>query len=122
MDTDRKIELETVSLENLGGGTLGELFALKLTEVLENIWDPNTDPGAARKITLEVTFKPDEDRDSAGVSLKAKASLAPHRGSGTVIYMGRQGGTVKAVERNPKQLQMDLDEENRPAEFPAAGE
>jgi len=58
-------KLETVSLDNLGGGAAVEKFNDELVEVLRNIQDPNTSPTAMREIKLTVSLKPAEDRASA---------------------------------------------------------
>ena len=62
---------ETLTLENLGNGAAVELFDEALEKVLKNIMDPNTDPKAERSITMKVTFKPDENRDMAPVTLRS---------------------------------------------------
>jgi len=44
-------------LINFANGALAEQLENELDRVLENIYDPNTSPTAARKITLTVTLK-----------------------------------------------------------------
>ncbi len=76
-----------VNLNNLAGGGVAEQFNRELLKVLENIADPNTDAKKARKITLTVTLKADDERDIANVSFETKSSLAPAKTVGTKIVM-----------------------------------
>lgn len=58
-----------VALENFGNGALAEKFNAALQAIAENIQDPNTDPTAAREITIKVKLKPDHKRENIGVEL-----------------------------------------------------
>lgn len=58
-----------VTLENFGNGALAEKFNAALQAIAENIQDPNTDPTAAREITVKVKLKPDHKRENIGVEL-----------------------------------------------------
>ena len=62
-----------VTLDTLGGGALSELFTAELNRVLANIADPNTDEKAKRSISINVTLKPNRDRDIADVELTGTA-------------------------------------------------
>jgi len=96
-----------VRLDTLGGGAAVELFEKELRKVIENIYDPNTEPDAKRTITLKATFKPhDEGRDTVAVLLEAKSSVAPHKPHGTVVYVGREakGAPLVAVERDQRDM------------------
>ena len=68
---------DKVSLTNLGGGAAVELFDNELALVLDNIQDPNTEARKVRKITLEITIKPDNDRSFGEVMIQAKSAIAP---------------------------------------------
>lgn len=60
-----------LNLDTLQGGAARELFEIELQKVLRNIADPNTKPDAVRKLTLEVTIKPNEKRSMLYVAVKA---------------------------------------------------
>ena len=94
---------EKLSLATLAGGGAIERFDDALVQVVENICDVNTDPKAKRKITLTVTFAPNEERDYGDVSIDCKPTLAPPRPVPTIAFFGKRGGEYIAVESNPKQ-------------------
>jgi hypothetical protein len=105
---------DCITLSSIGNGAAFELFQERLTEVLENIQDPNTDPDAARKIVLEFTFKMrDESREMGGVTIKAKTVLAGPKPVGSIVYVGRRDGRAVAVEHDPRQIGMFDDESKK---------
>ena len=91
-----------VELSNLCGGAVPELFQRELDNVLANVVDPNTSATAARKITLEVTFKPKEDREYGEVTIKAKSALAAVKEVVQPIFFGKDGRRDAAFQSNPK--------------------
>lgn len=97
-------ELNEVSLDKLGNGAALELFDRELRRVIENIADVNTEAEAKRKITITVEIMPHESRDSAAVKIQAKSNIAPYKGHGTVVHIGREtkGGPLTALERNQR--------------------
>ncbi len=97
------MEQEPVSLATLGNGAAIELFNVELQRVLDNIVDENTKPKDTRKVILEVTIKPTEDRDFGQVSIVAKSKLAPLAPYGTNFFIGKHRGRGVAQEHNPKQ-------------------
>jgi len=96
-------QIQVVTLENLADGAAAELFQSELDKVLRNIQDPNTDATAVRKVTLEVTFSPDEEREMGDVRVKATSRLAGLKGAETRVFFGRHAGQLVATEWNPKQ-------------------
>ena len=67
------------SLSDLMDGGLEERFNQELTKVWQNVYDPNTNPTAARKVVMEVKIVPNERRDSVqfhvNVSSKDRKSV-----------------------------------------------
>ncbi len=108
---------EPVTLVSLGGGALVEHFDIELERVLKNIEDVNTDPEAARTITLKVTFKPNEERSIADIHISAASKLASIKPTRTVVYMGKKLGKTVAVESNPQQS--GLFDDKKPGPVPA---
>jgi len=92
-----------VGLDNLGKGAALVLFDGELRKVLDNIADVNTMPKAKRKITLEVTFMPTDDRQMGQVAIDCKAKLAARRGESTAVFFAIVDGRRSAVEANPTQ-------------------
>lgn len=95
--------MQGVTLNNIGGGALSELFEAELVRVLENIADPNTDAGARRSINISVSFKPKADRSVADVTLTCGSKVAGIKNVDTQLYMGKHQGKLIAVENDPRQ-------------------
>ncbi len=104
-----------INLEKFAGGALAEKFNMGLQEVLENIADPNTDPTKLRKLTLELKFKSDEDRELSMVDIIVKTKLEPNMPVATKLIIDRdgQGGIVASEYKNQikGQQHMKVDEE-----------
>ncbi|WMM24071.1 replication terminator protein [Tissierella sp. MB52-C2] len=104
-----------INLEKFAGGALAEKFNLALKEVLENIADPNTKPETKRKLTLELTFVPSEDRELSIVGIDTKTKLAATKSVATKILIDRdgQGGIIASEYNNQlkgqQYLQVDED-------------
>lgn len=103
-------KLDEVTLETLGGGAAAELWAEEFRKVVDNVWDPNAPARAARKIKLEVTITPSENRATAGVAIRCTSKLAPTSGVETQFFFGRRGGQTVALENNPRQAELFEDE------------
>jgi hypothetical protein len=91
-------KIDTVSLDNLGGGAAVEKFNDELAEVLRNIQDPNTSSTAVREIKLTVSLKPAEDRASAGVTIATTKKLAPIKAFASQVFIGRGAAGIEARE------------------------
>ena len=104
-----------INLETLAEGGLTEKVNMALQEVLNNITDPNTDYKVKRKLTIDITFISQEDRDLALLDIQTKTKLAPPKSIGTKIVIGTDGkGGVMASEfgkQVPGQSVMRVDEE-----------
>ena len=104
-----------INLETLAEGGLTEKVNMALQEVLNNIADPNTDYKVKRKLTIDITFISQEDRDLALLDIQTKTKLAPPKSIGTKIVIGTDGkGGVMAGEfgkQIPGQSVMRVDEE-----------
>lgn len=69
--------MSRVNLETFAGGALQEKFDDAVEKVLVNMMDPNTPWKNKRKITVEVTFEQNEDRDDSTVHVSVIPKLAP---------------------------------------------
>lgn len=88
-----------INLEKFAGGALAEKFNIGLKEVLENIADPNTEPTKKRKMTVELTFDPDQERELSIVGITVKTKLVPNAPVATKIMIDRDGnGGIVASE------------------------
>lgn len=92
--------MDKINIANIAKGSLLERADIEIENVLRNILDKNTDWKKARKVTLELEFKPTNDaREDVFVSLKAKSSISPYNPVNTQIYVGQDGnGQVTASE------------------------
>lgn len=88
-----------LSFSTLAGGGVEEKLQYALDEVAVNIADPNTDPKKARKITMTLTFKPNEQRTIANVDIDVKATLAAPMGISTTLMIDQdEKGRIVAQE------------------------
>lgn len=103
------------NLEKFAGGALAEKFNIALKEVLENIADPNTPYKNKRKLTIELDFVSDEDRELTLVEISTKTRLVQPKSVGTKILIDKDGsGGIIASEYNNQlkgQQHMLVDEE-----------
>jgi hypothetical protein len=99
-------EKEQVNLSNLCGGAVEEVFQRELAQVLANIADVNTDPEAKRKLVLEFTIKPFEDRSGAQVTFDCKSKTVPVQEIKGTVFLQRQGLVMVAVPHDPKQIRL----------------
>lgn len=90
--------MTNIKLSDFAGGAVDERFNLELSKALENIADLNTDPLKARKITLTITLKGNEERDIAGVEVTGKTTIVPANGVSARIMLGSENGKLVANE------------------------
>jgi len=99
-------------------------FSRELDKVLQNIADPNTDPTKARKLTVELKFVPNENRDIASVEIIAKSSVQSDTSSSTAMLIDRDregnvvGAELKSHSRGQMMVSADgeiLDDKGSPA-------
>lgn len=97
---------ENVSLSNLCGGAIEEIFQKEWAAVLANIADINTNAEAKRKLTLELTVKPFEDRSGAQVTFSCKSKTVPVEEVKGTVFLQRRGLVMVAVPHDPKQSRL----------------
>lgn len=99
--------MEKLSFSTLAGGGVEEKLQFAIDEIAANIADPNTDPKKARKITMTLVMKPNEQRSIASLEVDVKTSLVAPRGISTTIMIDRdEKGKAVASEiygKDPKQ-------------------
>lgn len=111
--------MKHINLENLANGAFTAQVNRAIEEVTKNIQDPNTEPGATRKITVTIGFKPNQERNFVATGVQTKTTLAPALGAVTAFSMGKDlaTGDVEAVEVNTGQIpgQMSMEDMGQPA-------
>ena len=95
-------EESQITLSTLAKGAALEAFDAELANVLGNIADPNTVPNAVRKVTLEVKFKPNKDRNMMDITFGCKSALAPAEALETHALITKdKAGRPQAHELKP---------------------
>lgn len=100
------MENDLITLGNICGGAVEELFQRELEEVLKNIGDVNTDPEAKRKITMEFTLKPFEDRSGAQIWFAVKSKVMPAVAAAGTMFLQRRGTSMVAIPHDPQQAKL----------------
>ena len=105
--------MDKLSFSTLAGGGVEEKLQFALDEIAENISDPNTDPKKARKVTMTLTLKPNEQRTIANLEIDVKTSLAQPVGISTTLMIDRdERGKAVASEiygKDPDQGVVDFE-------------
>lgn len=113
------MEFEKKSLLQMARGAFLEIFDAEMSKVLDNILDPNTKATGKRKLTVEFTFMPDDNRQTIGVTFHCKPKLEPINPAVTSLYVTGEPNTgevtaVEMVPNIPGQLSMDGGEQEVP--------
>jgi len=54
--------MSKISIDQLAGGGVSERIQREFNRLAENVLDPNTKADATRKVTVEITVKPNKNR------------------------------------------------------------
>ena len=110
-----------LTLDNLGHGAARELFNDALEKVIQNIKDVNTEWKKARKLSLVITFMPNEERSEVGLLIEPVLSLArtkPFK-SQALIGMHRDGTTEAQEYEKPALPGFSVEEMGNVTQIPA---
>lgn len=115
-----------LTYNNLGSDGLREAVERSLAQVIANIDDPNTDPKKARKLTIEINFKPNEQRNFTEITYGAKVALAPIRPvSITAMTEKTKDGevvlTIPEIGTDPAQHELPINVSKLPAKEASRG-
>lgn len=78
-----------VKLTKLANGAVQEKLDRSMADVIDNILNLNTDPEKPRKVTIDLTIKPNKTRDSASVTTVVKTKLQPELEVPATVLLGR---------------------------------
>lgn len=81
--------MKHINIEQFSNGELTQQINREMEAVARNIADPNTEAKTARKITVTITLKPNEQRDFITTSITTKSTLAPTLGTVTALAVGK---------------------------------
>ena len=98
-------------------GAVMEQIVNESTKIMANVLDPNTKSTATRKMTITLTFRPNDARDKVTVEAQAKSSLAPRKAVETSFFVAEDDqGNPHAREitnYNPNQETIFVPEEEK---------
>lgn len=81
-----------VTFDTICGGELAEKFKMSLAQIGRNVMDPNMDPEAARGMTINIKFKPNES-GLIETEAEIKIKLAGFKKAKTVFMIGQDSRT-----------------------------
>lgn len=98
-------------LEDFAGGAVAERIGIAIQQVYENIANPNMEAEKARKLTIELTFKPSkEDRTDVDVIAVVKTSLQPQKAISSRMIVENDGkGNVLGAEWNREAMRGQME-------------
>lgn len=104
--------MKHINIEQFSNGELTQQINREMEAVARNIADPNTEAKTARKITVTITLKPNEQRDFITTSITTKSTLAPTLGAVTSLGIRKdlKSGEIEVGEignQIPGQLSID---------------
>ncbi len=104
--------MKHINIEQFSSGELTQQINREMEAVARNIADPNTEAKTARKITVTITMKPNEQRDFITTSITTKSALAPTLGAVTALGIRKdlKSGEIEVGEignQIPGQMSME---------------
>ena len=104
--------MKHINIEKFSNGELTQQINREMEAVARNIADPNTEAKTARKITVTITLKPNEQRDFITTSITTKSTLAPTLGAVTALGIRKdlKSGEIEVGEignQIPGQMSME---------------
>lgn len=87
-----------LSFDMIDGGELAAQFQRALNEIGRNIMDPNTDPEAARGMTVNIKFKP-SGTGTIEIEYEVKPKLVGAKKAKTTFLIGQDAKTGKIEMR-----------------------
>lgn len=124
---DKKKEeriMEKFLLEDFAGGAVAERIGSAIQRVYENIANPNMDAEKARKLTIELTFKPDKnDRTDVDVTAIVKTSLQPEKAisSRMIVEATAEATCGNEWRREARKGQLEIDREEAETQETSGG-
>ncbi len=93
------MEKQIKRLDELLDGGVTERFNIEMARVMNNVFDPNTDPKAKRQIQIIIEIKPNERRDAADFKVDVKSKIAAMSPISQTVFLRQDDeGRVIATE------------------------
>jgi hypothetical protein len=90
--------ISQIDLNEIAGGALKEQFEHYWEQLIESVLDENVPTKNARKLTIEITVKPNGERNYAAISIKCKTTLPSIREVDSAIVIGTVNGRPSVRE------------------------
>ena len=112
------VERQIKKLDELLDGGVTERFNMEMERVMNNVFDPNTDPKANRQIQIIINIKPNERRDAGEFKVDVKSKIAAMMPITQTVFLRQDDyGNVVATEMT-KEVPGQLDMEGNEQAFP----
>ena len=108
------MKFEELTITNIGGGAMPELFAEALGRILEDIADVNKPADKDRAIEFKIIFRTDEERAIAGIAIESKVKLAARKAATGYMHISIDGDKLSAYVNNPRQEVLKFDPADGP--------
>lgn len=108
------------SVLEMAMGAIAEITDYEVERVVANIMDPNTAAKAKRKITITLTFTPDDYRQQIGMDAQAKTSLVPVQPVQPIVHL-QPYRTFLEVAQPASDFLLRIDKDGHPALYEADG-
>ena len=97
-------DLNRASIVEMAMGAIEERVNYEMDRVIQNILDRNTQATGKRKVVVELTIVPDDDRKVLAVSATAKSTLVQTNPVKTALYLGTdpKTGELRVSEMTPQ--------------------
>ena len=109
------------SILQMARGAIMERADYEVSRIMQNILDPNTSATAVRKVTLTLSFKPDDTRQNIALSCTAKPTLAATNPIVTMLYASDEETVTEMLPQIPGQFSMDGLEQEQPETLVCTG-
>ena len=111
------MKTRVVNVLEMAQGAVMEQIVNESSRIMSNILDPNTKATAVRKMTVTITFRPNEDRDKVNVEAQAKSTIAPVKSVETSYFVAEddngQPHAREITKFDPNQETMFVPEEDK---------
>lgn len=95
---------DSITLDNMLGGGLEEMFQTEIKRVINNIEDPNTSAKAKRKISIEIEISPTGERKAANFTVDVRSKLAGREKQAGIMFFEDE----KAINIDTNQTEIDF--------------
>ncbi len=111
------MKIKELNVLEMAKGAILEQIEGETAKIMSNILDPNTDAKKARKMTITLVFKANENREIVECEAQAKSVIAPVRAIVTSYYLGEDNNgkpTAREVSKfDPNQETIFVPEEEK---------